>query len=369
MNNRKPGVWKFLLLWPMSLIYKLFTDIRNFMYENGILKSKEYDLPIISVGNISIGGTGKTPHVEYVIRMLKSDFKTAVLSRGYKRKTRGFRIVEATDDYTLCGDEPLQIKRKFEDVVVAVCENRVKGVEELRRLFPDINLIILDDAFQHRRINPGLHILLNNYNFPISDDYILPLGRLRESKHNVHRAHMLIYTNCPSNLTPIERRILNKEMNVLPYQYLFFSRVIYDDPKPVFNARKLDYEKMKTYNILAVTGIAHSNSFIDMMKEKSKGLVHISFMDHHNFSQSDIQRIQKTYSEISGPKAIVVTEKDAVRLISNKFLSDELKSCIYYIPIEVSLLCSEEEQQQFNNQIISYVRNNKRYNKLYKSSF
>ncbi len=370
MSTRKVGFFRFLLLWLPSLIYKFIGDMRNFMYENGILKSKEYDLPIISVGNISVGGTGKTPHVEYVLRMLKSDFKTAMLSRGYKRKTRGFRIVEADDDYTLCGDEPLQVKRKFgDDVVVAVCESRTEGVEKLRELYPDLNVIVLDDAFQHRRINPGLHMLLINYDYPISKDHVLPLGRLRESKSNVHRAHLLVYSNCPLKLTPIERRLLTKEVGVLPYQHLSFTSVLYEDPKPVFsNAKKLNNERLKDCNVLAVTGIAHPENFVEVLMQKSKGVVHIQFSDHHAFSSSDIARIQKAYDEMSAPKVLVVTEKDAVRLRTNKFLGDKIKTSMYYIPIKIELLCDEEEKKMFNNQIISYVRNNKRYNKLYNNS-
>jgi len=369
MVSHKVGFFRFITLWPLSLIYKFIGDIRNFMYENGILKSKEYDLPIISVGNISVGGTGKTPHVEYLIRMLRSDFKTAMLSRGYKRKTKGFRIVEADDDYTLCGDEPLQVKRKFNDVIVAVCESRTKGVEKLRELYPDLNLIILDDAFQHRRITPGLHVLLINYNYPISSDYVLPLGRLRESRSNVHRAHLLIYTNCPAKLTPIERRIMNKEVGVRPYQHLSFTNIVYEDIKPVFSfAKKMDYNNLSNCNVLAVTGIAHPDGFVEMLKQKAKGVVHIPYPDHYDFRAVDIAKIQKTFDEMSGPKTIVVTEKDSVRLLNNKYLSDDLKRYIYYIPIRIELICEEEEKEHFNNQIIIYVKNNKRYNKLYNNS-
>ena len=369
MSSRKVGFFRFVTLWPLSFIYKFIGDVRNFMYENHILKSKEYDLPIISVGNISVGGTGKTPHVEYVLRLLKDDYKTAVLSRGYKRKTKGFRIVEADDDYTLCGDEPLQVKRKFDDVVVAVCENRNKGVEKLRELYPDLNVIILDDAFQHRKINPGLHVLLINYNYPIATDYVMPLGRLRESRFNVHRAHLLVYTNCPPKLTPMDRRILTKEVGVLPYQHLSFTTVEYEDIKPIFgNSKKMNYEKMKDCNVLAVTGIAHPENFVEMLMQKSRGVVHLPFSDHHNFSAADIAKISKAFAEISGPKMIVVTEKDAVRLRSSKFIDDGMKPYIYYVPIRVELLCDDEEKKQFNNQIISYVRNNKRYNKLYNNS-
>lgn len=369
MSYRKKGFFRFLLLWLPSLIYKFIGDMRNFMYENGILKSKEYDMPIISVGNISVGGTGKTPHVEYVLRMLKGDFKTAMLSRGYKRKTRGFRIVEPDDDYTLCGDEPLQVKRKFKDVVVAVCESRTEGVEKLRELYPDLNVIVLDDAFQHRKINPGLHMLLINYNYPISHDHVLPLGRLRESKSNVHRAHLLVYTNCPPKLAPIERRLLTKEVGVLPYQHLSFTKVVYEEPLPVFGgSKKMNSDKLKEYNVLAVTGIAHPEGFVEMLMQKSKGVVHIPFSDHHAFSAADIAKIQKTFDEMSAPKVVVVTEKDAVRLRTNKALGDKIKTCMYYIPIKIDLLCDEEEKKLFNNQIISYVRNNKRYNKLYNNS-
>ena len=370
MGSHKVGFFRFIMLWPISLIYKFIGDLRNFMYENGILKSKEYDLPIISVGNISVGGTGKTPHVEYLLRMLKGDFKTAILSRGYKRKTKGFRIVEPDDDYKLCGDEPLQIKRKFRDVVVAVCESRTKGVEKLRELYPDLNLIILDDAFQHRRINPGLHLLLINYNYPIATDYVLPLGRLRESRSNVHRAHLLVYTNCPAKLTPIDRRILTKEVGVLPYQHLSFTTVFYEDPLPVFaHTKKIDYEKIKNLNVLAVTGIAHPENFVEMLMQKSKSVMHIPFSDHHDFSMSDIAKISKAFSEMSKPKIIIVTEKDSVRLLTSPYIDDEIKSCMHYIPIRIDLLCDEEEKKLFNHQIITYVRNNKRYNKLYQSSF
>ncbi|MBO7133244.1 MAG: tetraacyldisaccharide 4'-kinase [Bacteroidales bacterium] len=369
MSSHKVGFFRFIMLWPLSLIYKFVGDLRNFLYENGFLKSKEYDLPVISVGNISVGGTGKTPHVEYVLRMLSGDFKTAVLSRGYKRKTKGFRIVEPDDDYTLCGDEPLQVKRKFRDVVVAVCEKRTKGVEQLRELYPDLNLIILDDAFQHRRINPGLHILLINYNYPISSDYVLPLGRLRESRSNVHRAHLLVYTNCSPKLTPMDRRILTKEVGVLPYQHLSFTMVVYENPLPVFGGSKnMSYEKLSGYNVLAVTGIAHPENFVEMLTTKAKSVMHIPFSDHHDFSAADILKVRKAFDTLDKPRAIVVTEKDAMRLRTSKFLDNELMSCLYYIPIRIELLCDEEEKKQFNNQIISYVRNNKRYNKLYQSS-
>ncbi|MCF0205981.1 MAG: tetraacyldisaccharide 4'-kinase [Bacteroidales bacterium] len=369
MEIRKPSFLRFLLLGPISLIYGLITGIRNFMYQNGLLKSHEYDLPIISVGNICVGGTGKTPHVEYVVRLLKGEMKVAVLSRGYKRKSKGFRIVEADDSYTLSGDEPLQIKRKFQDIIVAVCESRTKGVEMLRKLYPELNVIILDDAFQHRKITPGLHILLNNYNFPISKDHLLPLGRLREAKHNSQRAHILVCSNCPPKLSPIERRIMIKESDVMPYQSLFFTTVVYKNLVALNGGNQMDFDSINNFNILAVTGIAHPESFVETLKSKAKKVVHIAYGDHHNFSKDEIKHIEKTFNRLEGPKIIVVTEKDAVRLLNNKYFCDEVKEHIYYAPIEIDLLCNEEEREYFNTQIISYVRNNKRYNQLYKNPF
>ncbi|MBQ5424146.1 MAG: tetraacyldisaccharide 4'-kinase, partial [Bacteroidales bacterium] len=197
----------------------------------------------------------------------------------------------------------------------------------------------------------------------------MPLGRLRESRFNVHRAHLLVYTNCPPKLTPMDRRILTKEVGVLPYQHLSFTTVEYEDIKPIFgNSKKMNYEKMKDCNVLAVTGIAHPENFVEMLMQKSRGVVHLPFSDHHNFSAADIAKISKAFAEISGPKMIVVTEKDAVRLRTSKFIDDGMKPYMFYVPIRVELLCDDEEKKQFNNQIISYVRNNKRYNKLYNNS-
>jgi len=367
----KPNLLSFLLLWPASILFRTIVSIRNFCYENKILKSKEYDLPIISIGNISVGGTGKTPHTEFILNMLKGEFQVAILSRGYKRKTKGFRIIETTDTHYQAGDEPLQIKQKFPDVVVAVSESRTNGVEKLRELYPDLNLIILDDAFQHRKINPGLSILLNNYHHPIATDYLLPLGRLREPRSASYRAHIVIYSKCPAELKPIERRILSKEVDIMPYQYLFFSTLKYMNLKPVFDKNLPEFElsKLKDYNIIALTGIARSGNLTSFLESKSASVMHLKYPDHYNFTSKDILKTQKLFSETSGNKIIVVTEKDAVRLKSDNFFDDEFKKDVYCIPIEVELLCSDEEKKQFDNQIFSYVRNNKRYSKLYKNAY
>jgi len=369
MDN--PNPIHFVLLWPLVLIYKTAVSIRNFCFDNKILKVREYNLPVISIGNISVGGTGKTPHTEFILKMLIKDYSVAILSRGYKRKTKGFRIVETTDSHYISGDEPLQIKQKFPDVIVSVCESRTLGVEKLLETYPDLNLIILDDAFQHRWINPGLSILLNNYHHPIAKDYMIPLGRLREPRTASHRAHIVIYSKCPPDLKPIERRILSQEVDIMPYQYLFFSTTKYLDLKPVFdpNQEKIELSELKNYNVLSFTGIARSGDLTDFLKNSSKSVKHIKYSDHYDFKQKDIIKIQEIFRSLKTKKIIIITEKDAVRLKNTDFFDEEIKISVYCIPIEVELLCSEEERKQFDNQIFSYVKNNKRYSKLYKNLY
>jgi len=366
-----PNPIHFVFLLPLLLIYKTAISIRNFCFDNKILKVREYNLPVISIGNISVGGTGKTPHTEFILKMLKKDYSVAILSRGYKRKTKGFRIVESGDTHYDAGDEPLQIKRKFPDVIVSVCESRTAGVEKLLGLYPDLNLIILDDAFQHRWINPGLSILLNNYHHPIARDYLLPVGRLREPRSASHRAHIVIYSKCPPSLKPIERRILSQEVDIMPYQYLFFSTMKYHDLSPVFfpELENIKIEELKNYNILSFTGIARSSDLTAFLKENSESLKHLKYPDHYDFKQKDIIKIQEIFSTLKDKKIIVVTEKDAVRLKNTEYFDEEIKKSVYCIPIEVELLCSEEERKQFDNQIFSYVKNNKRYSKLYKNTY
>jgi tetraacyldisaccharide 4'-kinase len=367
------SIWKIILLGPLSFVYGVIVWLRNFLYDHKVLKSKEYEIPIISIGNISVGGTGKTPHTEYLLRMLNKEFSIAVLSRGYKRKTKGFRFVETNSTALESGDEPLQIKKKFPDAIVAVDANRTRGIETLLEKFPDLNLIIMDDAFQHRRVKSGLSILLNNFSHPISKDFLLPLGRLREGKSSVFRSHIIIVSKCPYELKPIERRIMHKEMEVLPYQYLFFSTLKYKTLKPVFpdvvKVLNGDFLHLKKHNVLAFTGIAKSENFIEYLQPKCQTLKHLKFSDHRNFTLRDIKLISKNFEALNNDKLIITTEKDAVRLKTNSIFPDELKKHFYYLPIEIELLISDDEKQQFDNQIFSYVRNNKRYSKLYKNAY
>lgn len=342
---------------------------RNRAYDLNILKSTEFDVPVISIGNITVGGTGKTPHVEYLMKLLKENYAVATLSRGYKRKTKGFRLVETDSMAVEVGDEPLQIKRKYPAVTVSVCENRVDGVEKLvdtkNEIIPDV--VLLDDAFQHRRITPGLNILLIDYNRQIKEDKLLPLGRLRESVHQMRRANIIIFTKCPVEVTPIMRRILGNDVGLLPYQKLYFTKLGYSNLVPVFGAKSLSaafYEEQK-YSILLVTGIASPKLMLNYLKQFSKNIESLTFPDHYNYSEQDIQVIINKFDALQAENKIIITsEKDSMRFKDNLGVTDEFKNALYYLPVQVNFL--EEEKKSFNKKILNYVGENKSNRELHK---
>jgi tetraacyldisaccharide 4'-kinase len=359
---------KKLLLYPFSLFYGIAVYFRNRMYDLNIFKSKEFDVPVISIGNITVGGTGKTPHVEYLIDLLKDEFKVATLSRGYKRKTRGFQQVETDTHFSKVGDEPLQIKKKFPDVTVSVCENRVNGVETLLKTEnPAPDVILLDDAFQHRKITAGINILLIDYNRQIKEDMLLPAGRLRESARQMRRANIIIFTKCPNEVTPIMRRILQKEVRLKPYQELFFTTFEYDKIKPVFSGKalKTDFYKEHSYAILIVTGIAFPTLIPEYLKQFSYETEVLSFADHHNYSDADIRLIMRKFNSLENERKIIITtEKDAVRFKGFSSLEEEFKQALYCLPVKVKFLV--QEGKSFNKKILNYVGENKSNRELYK---
>ncbi len=355
-----------LFLYPLSLIYGLVMTIRNWMYDYKLLKSVDFETPVISIGNITVGGTGKTPHTEYLIRLLKSQFRIATLSRGYKRKTKGFLLVNTTSDVTESGDEPLQMKKKFPGVTVSVCENRVTGVEQLLASEATPDVILLDDAFQHRRINPGLNILLIDYNKPLREDHLLPYGRLRENQKQLRRANIIIITKCPNEIAPITRRIMAKEVFLFPYQELFFTTMVYGQLCPAFpEAPKMDlFTDTWRMGILLVTGIASPEYVIQHVKKLSAEVDTVIFPDHHYFSENDIHLIvQKFYRLQSSKRIIVTTEKDLVRLTKQDLLTAEVKASIYYLPIQVKFL--DREGKLFDKKILEYVGENKTNRELH----
>jgi len=357
-----------LFLYPFSILYGFVIYVRNRLYDLNILKSKEFDIPVISIGNITVGGTGKTPHVEYLVELLKNRFEVATLSRGYKRKSKGFRWVEANSLVNEVGDEPIQIKHKHPEAKVVVCENRVTGVEKLldeaNTTQPDV--VILDDAFQHRRITPGINILLIDYNRPIKEDLLLPVGRLREGINQMRRANIIIFSKCPDEVTPIMRRILQKDARLKPYQNIFFTTFEYLPVEPVFNAPKLDLSsfKSKQYSMLIVTGIASPKPFLDYLKHYGKEIEIVSFPDHYYYSGDDILAIHKEFNLFkSKQKIIITTEKDTIRFKELSGLSVQFKKSLYYLPVKVKFLGQEKS---FNNRILGYVGENKSNRRLHK---
>ena len=352
-------------LLPLSWLYGLGVGLRNLLFEMNILKSRSFSTPVISVGNITVGGTGKTPHVEHIVRLLKNQMHVAVLSRGYKRKSRGFLV--ATDDTPMydIGDEPYQMKRKFKDIDVAVDKKRTRGIDNLisgEYTEKPVDVILLDDAFQHRYVKPGLNILLVDYHRLIIYDKLIPAGRLREPVKGKDRADMVIVTKCPKTLTPMEFRVLTKQMNLYPYQQLFFSALDYDDMIPLYpkecktSVRSLD--SLKDMNVLLLTGIASPSQMIVDLEPCAKTLHPFSFSDHHNFKKRDLTRINEEFAALPSPKVIVTTEKDAARLYDINGLSDEVRKNIVVLPVKVSFML--EGEQPFNEKIIDYVRKNSR---------
>ncbi len=357
-----------LLLYPFSILYGIAVYLRNRLYDLNILKSKEFDVPVISIGNITVGGTGKTPHVEYMVSQLKDRFSVATLSRGYKRKTRGFRWVETSSTVAEVGDEPLQIKRKFPEIMVSVCENRVEGMKKI--FHPEnekiADVVLLDDAFQHRRITPGINILLIDYNRPLKEDMILPAGRLREGAAQMRRANVIIFTKCPGEVTPIMRRIMQKEVRLKPYQELFFTTLVYDKIVPVFSGKELedDFFQRKEYALLAVTGIASPGVIYKYLEGFTNQMETMLFSDHHHYSEVDVRSIVRKFEGLNSDKKIIVTtEKDAMHFREMSGLTEEFKEVLYYLPVKIKFL--EEEGKLFNKKIAGYVGENKSNRELH----
>jgi tetraacyldisaccharide 4'-kinase len=357
-----------ILLYPVSLIYGMVTSIRNFLYNTGIFPSKEFQLPVICVGNITVGGTGKTPHTEYIAGLLRENFNVATLSRGYKRKTRDFRIASSSSLVSEIGDEPLQIFRKYSDVMVAVDRNRVHGVKKILEEDPETDVIILDDGFQHRKITPGFSVLLSDFERLIVSDHMIPYGNLRESKDNIRRADIILITKSPENISPIDRRLIVKEVDKAPYQNLYFTTFRYKDPLPVFDnadGSKICFDTLQPdgYGVLLITGIANPKPLKDYLHKTAAEIIHLSFPDHYNFKMKDIAAIVSAYESLKSPvKYLITTEKDAVRLREFTNIAEPVRSAFFYIPVEIFFL--NEDKENFDNLIIDYVRKNKRNNRL-----
>lgn len=373
-------------LTPLSWIYGLVVRTRNLLFEMGILKSHSFTIPVIAVGNITIGGSGKTPHVEYLVRLLQKKVQLAVLSRGYKRKTRGYIL--ATPDTTAAdiGDEPYQMYRKYGNngtdlppvdskgnkphpIYVAVNANRCKGIrritgdEETR----DTDVILLDDAYQHRYVKPGVNILLVDYHRLIIYDKLLPAGRLREPEEGKRRADIVIVTKCPKTLKPMEFRVLTKALDLFPYQKLYFTTLSYGPMYMLFKPEKprmLISDITSKHSIILLTGIASPQQLTLDLQHLTSQITPMTYGDHHRFTIHDAENINDTFASMPEPRLIVTTEKDAARLINLEGLSPDVCDAICVLPVEIEFMLDGGES--FNEKILSYVQKNSKNSILLK---
>ena len=331
------------ILFPFAVLYGWITQLRNFLYDIGVFKSYAFDVPVIAVGNLSVGGTGKTPQIEYLIRLLSEKYRVATLSRGYKRQSKGFILANDTSTASQLGDEPFQFYKKFQNTLVAVDADRKSGIEQLLSLPDKPEVILLDDAFQHRKVKAGFYILLTSYDDLFCDDFILPMGNLRESRSGVKRADIIIVTKCPNDLSEIEQNKIKKKVGL--DSPIFFSSIAYDDS--VYssdNSFKVSEIKIQTKLLLA--GIAKPKSFFAYLQNEND--IVMKFSDHHHFSEDDILNIKKQAKN----NLIITTEKDFVRL--NDSISKEQ---LFYLPIKTSFIFGGND---FDKTILNYVGNSTR---------
>jgi tetraacyldisaccharide 4'-kinase len=325
-----------VILFPFAILYDLITRLRNRLYDLQIKPSVAFEVPTVVVGNLTVGGTGKTPMVEYLIRTFSQRYQLVILSRGYGRKTRGMRVANALDDATTIGDEPLQLYKKFhEDVVVAVGEDRVFGITHLLDQFPDTEAVLMDDAFQHRPVRGKMNILLTDYQRPFYQDYLLPAGRLRESKIGAKRADVVVVTKCPPNIS--DDVMMNMEVAIREFadRPVFFTRIRYGNPLPFgLNTSSLQ-EK-----VVLVTGIAHSKTLKDYIADRFNLIRHYEFSDHHTYTSADLAKIT---SDIETTVSIITTEKDMVKLDSDEFRSVVSGFPFFYMPIAMEFIKNGED--------------------------
>lgn len=310
-----------------SLLYGMVIRVRNMLFDKEILKGKEYDIPIVCIGNITAGGTGKTPMVELMITHFSKKHNVAVLSRGYRRKTKGYKVVDAFDHYEDVGDEPLQIKRKFPDVPVVVCERRTEGIERLREQFKDVNLIIMDDGFQHRWVKPYINIVMIDYTRPVDKDSFMPSGQLRDSMDSLDRANIFVFTKCPSNTLQRDMSLMIAGLKKKPSQATFFTRPRCSEVRSLDGIPVLLPVHSK---VIAVAGIGNNDSFFAGISERYKVLQKIGFEDHYQYRNADIELFTNALEQNPEASFIITTEKDAVKLSSMDALPESLRGRIFY---------------------------------------
>ncbi len=338
--------WYNWILFPISLVYWIITSIRNIFFEIGIFKENKFNIPIIGVGNITVGGTGKTPHSQYISELLQKKFKIAILSKGYGRKTKEFKYVNINSNYNEVGDEALQMKKNLPKEIVAVDHKRVNGLNKIMKEHPSVNCIILDDAFQHRSVKIGFNILLCDYNNPIYKDYIMPVGLLRESKKGIKRADCVVISKCPENLTLEESNRIKKKLKFT--KEVFFSKVVYDKIVSLNGNKTIKKSSIK--KVLLVTGIANSSPIIEYLEKLNIQIKHIKYKDHFHYQKKDINKIIDIYKREISEIIILTTEKDAQKM---KVFEELSKFPVYYLKVSIDFIRNKDK---FEEKILKYVK-------------
>ncbi|MCB0598311.1 MAG: tetraacyldisaccharide 4'-kinase [Lewinellaceae bacterium] len=344
-----------ILLAPFSFLYGIGVGLRNAFYSRGLLKGVEFNVPVISVGNLSVGGAGKTPHIEYLIRLLKDYIEVATLSRGYRRKTKGFLVANARMNAEQVGDEPLQFKRKFPDILVAVSESRTFAIPKIMGDWPETQAILLDDAFQHRSVRPGLNILLTEHSRPFTRDYLLPAGRLREWRSAYERADIIVVSKCPMELGPEQKEAMIEEIKPLPHQKIYFSYYRYGKPYYIFNPGYV-LELNPEMDVLLISAIANTDYLVSYLDQQANSVRILEYEDHHYFTKYDVGQLKAKFDQLeSDKKAIITTEKDAMRLeLHRQFLVGD-RIPVFAIPVEVQF--HFEEGEQFDQDVRDFLLN------------
>jgi len=339
------------LLFPLSFVYGSITAIRNLLFDYGIFKSKTYNIPIICIGNLSVGGTGKTPHTQYLINLLQNNYKVAILSRGYGRKTSNLQIVESTSKPSEVGDEPLQLKQNNADCLVLVEKNRNKGVKHILKEFPETEVILLDDGYQHRWLKAGFNILITPYSSPYYKDSLMPVGNLRESKKGAERANAIVFSKTPENINPTLKKGMLERLHLFAHQKAYFSHINYCTWRCISTNK--EFTSDQKYSITLVSGIVNPIPLLDYLQNAGHKVKHLKFADHHNYNPNDIANILSKYNkDSSAKKLILTTEKDATKL--RVFEKEFGTANVYYLPIEIDF----EDKEKFEKQLKNYVAKN-----------
>lgn len=343
------------LLAPAAFLYKAGVTFRHRLFDWGILKSERFDIPVVCIGNITVGGTGKTPMAEMVIAYMSQMHNVALLSRGYGRRTKGYREVRCDSHYRDVGDEPLQIKLKFPEIVVAVCEKRADGIRRIRADHPEVDLVIMDDGFQHRYVEPKVNIVMIDATRPVQHDKMLPQGTLRDVPEELHRAHYFVVTKCPERMAPIDRRILRKVLIQVAYQKVYFTRFETFMPQPLYADEAPSGPLPQGSAVIALSGIGNPKPFLETLRERYDVRSEVTLDDHHVYKVRDMNILKGLLAKHPGA-AIVTTEKDAVKLTNREKVPDEIRRNLYYLPINISFI--EDSATDFLQKLEQDVRGN-----------